>query len=103
MHSSGSATRGLPRRSPALTIDLDAADALFPRGGEPVWSDGELVGYLRAAHPGHAVGATIGLAYLPIALSAVGTRLEAEILGERRGATVVDAPLYDPNGERMRE
>jgi dimethylglycine dehydrogenase len=65
-------------------------------------SGDELIGYLRAAHPGHAVGATIGLAYLPIALAAVGTRLEVEILGERRGATVVEAPLYDPSGERMR-
>jgi glycine cleavage system aminomethyltransferase T len=93
---------GIAQTLACLTIDLDAADALFPRGGEPVWSDGELVGYLRAAHPGHAVGATIGLAYIPIALSAAGTRLEVEILGERRGAKVVDAPLYDPNGGRMR-
>jgi len=28
--------------------------------------------------------------------------LEVEILGERRSASVVEAPLYDPRGERMR-
>ncbi|MHB8671612.1 MAG: glycine cleavage T C-terminal barrel domain-containing protein, partial [Acidimicrobiales bacterium] len=93
---------GLTQTLACLTIDLDPADTLFPRGGEPLMSAGEPVGYLRAAHPGHAVRATIGLAYLPIALAVVGTRLEVEILGERRGATVVEAPLYDPTGERMR-
>ena len=93
---------GLTQTLACLTIDLDPADTLFPRGGEPLMSAGEPVGYLRAAHPGHAVGATIGLAYLPIALAVVGTRLEVEILGERRAAVVVEAPLYDPSGERMR-
>ncbi len=93
---------GLTQTLACLTIDLDPADTLFPRGGEPLMSAGEPVGYHRAAHPGHAVGATIGLAYLPIALAVVGSRLEVEILGERRGAVVVGAPLYDPIGERMR-
>jgi dimethylglycine dehydrogenase len=93
---------GIAQTLACLTIDLDPADTLFPRGGEPLLSGDELVGYLRAAHPGHAVGTTIGLAYLPISLSASGTPLEVEILGERRGASVVEAPLYDPTGGRMR-
>jgi dimethylglycine dehydrogenase len=93
---------GITQTLACLTIDLDPADSLFPRGGEPVFSREQLVGYLRAAHPGHAVGTTIGLAYLPISLSVSGTPLEVEILGERRGASVVEAPLYDPEGGRMR-
>ncbi len=93
---------GPERTLACLTIDLQADDDLFPRGGEPVYDGGELVGYLRAAHPGHAVGRTIGLAYLPSQRAGPGRGLEIEILGERRGATVVDAPLYDPEGGRMR-
>jgi len=93
---------GITQTLACLTIDLDPADLLFPRGGEPVFSHEQLVGYLRAAHPGHAVGTTIGLAYLPITFSEVDTHLEVEILGERRGASVVEAPLYDPEGGRMR-
>jgi len=48
------------------------------------------------------VGTSVGLACLPTGLSTVGTRLDAEILGKRRGASVVGAPLYDPEGGRMR-
>jgi dimethylglycine dehydrogenase len=75
---------------------------LFPRGGEPVFAGEALAGYLRAAHPGHTVGRTIGLAYLSTATSVPGTPLEVEILGERRPAFVVTAPLYDREGGRMR-
>jgi len=31
-----------------------------------------------------------------------GARFEVEILGERLQATLVDKPLFDPAGERMR-
>ena len=79
-----------------------AGDSLFPRDGEPVYTGTTLVGYLRAAHPGHAVGQTIGLAYLPGETAEPGTRLEVEILGQRRPAAVVPVPLYAPEGGRMR-
>jgi 4-methylaminobutanoate oxidase (formaldehyde-forming) len=94
--------QGPERRLACLTIELLADDDLFPRGGEPVFDGDDLVGYLRAAHPGHAVGRTIGLAYLPSDRADAGRALEVEILGDRRGATVVEAPLYDPEGGRMR-
>jgi len=93
---------GVDRRLACLTIELADDDDLFPRGGEPVFSGESLAGYLRAAHPGHAVGRTIGLAYLSDTTSASGTVLEVEILGERRPASVVAAPLYDSEGGRMR-
>ena len=93
---------GVTRRLACLAIDLRPGDDLFPRGGEPVLAGKQFVGYLRAAHPGHAVGRTIGLAYLPTALSEAGTSVEVEILGERRPASVVVAPLYDGEGGRMR-
>ena len=93
---------GITRRLACLTIDLAADDDLFPRGGEPVYTRDGLAGYLRAAQPGHAVGRTIGLAYLPGDQAIPGTVLEVEILGERRTAAVVTAPLYDRKGGRMR-
>ena len=65
--------------------------------------DGDrVVGYVSAADRGHVVGATIALAYLPVELAEPGTGLAVEILGDRRAATVVRAPLYDPSGERLR-
>lgn len=93
---------GPERRLACLTIDLEPDDELFPRGGEPVFDDGALVSYLRAAHPGHSVGKTIALAYLPTARADPGRALEVEILEQRRPALVVDSPLYDGEGGRMR-
>jgi hypothetical protein len=93
---------GIARSLACLTIDLQPADDLFPHGGEPIHAGGAIVSYLLAADRGHSVGQTIGLAYLPLALAEPGMRLEVEILGERRRASVVEAPLYDPRGERMR-
>jgi dimethylglycine dehydrogenase len=93
---------GIARTLVSLAIELGPADDLFPRGGEPLYAGEALVSYLLAADRGHAVGGTIGLAYLPPSLGEPGTRLEVEILGERRGASVVGAPIYDPSGARMR-
>ncbi len=93
---------GVRQRLVTVRIDLDESDDLFPRGGEPVWAGGRLAGYLRAAHPGHAVGMTLGLAYLPVELAVTGTALEIEILGVRRPGSVIEPTPYDPEGLRMR-
>ncbi len=93
---------GVRRRLVTVRIDLEPSEDLFPRGGEPVLSDGRLVDYLRAAAPGHAVGMTLGLAYLPVELASPGTPLEIEILGVRRPGAVIESPVYDPDGSRMR-
>jgi dimethylglycine dehydrogenase len=93
---------GITESLACLTIDLDPADDLFPHGGEPIHVKEGLVSYLLAADRGHAVDQTIGLAYLPLSLIQPGTRVEVEVLGERRAAVVVEAPLYDPTGGRMR-
>lgn len=96
------AAEGVRQRLVTVRIDLDPADDLFPRGGEPVSAGGRLVGYLRAAHPGHAVGMTLGLAYLPVELATPGTPLEIEILGLSRPGRVIETPVWDPDGRRMR-
>jgi len=90
---------GVRRTLACLTVET--ADAL-PHGNEPVLSGGRVAGYVSAADRGHVVGATIALAYLPVELAEPGTTLEVEILGERCAATVVRAPLFDPENVRPR-
>ncbi len=91
---------GVPSRLACLTVDVGEA---IPHGDEPVLdADGEVVGYVSAAEYGHVVGAAIALAYLPPDLAASGTTLAVDVLGERRAATVVDAPLYDPGDAKLR-
>jgi dimethylglycine dehydrogenase len=45
---------------------------------------------------------SIALGYVRTDLTAPGTQLEVEILGERRAAVVGREPLYDPDSLRLR-
>ena len=48
------------------------------------------------------MGKSIAFAYLPTALTDVGTKLLIEVFGEWVDAEVVDDPLWDPAGARIR-
>jgi dimethylglycine dehydrogenase len=91
--------RGIERSLVCLVVDTADAD---PHGYEPVLAGKESIGYVSAGGYGHAVEKTIALAYLPTEYVQPGTDLEVKILGERRRAQVVEAPLYDPKNERLR-
>ena len=58
-------------------------------------------GASRAAGTGTRSGASIAYAYLPTEHD-VGTEVAVEIFGEWIDGIVVDEPLYDPAGERIR-
>jgi dimethylglycine dehydrogenase len=89
---------GVARRLCCLTVEALDAD---PHAYEPVYADVELVSYVMAGGYGHRVGTAIALAYLPAALARPGTRLEVEILGDRRPARMAEQPLYDPGNIRL--
>ena len=84
-----------------MTLTVDAVDA-DANGDEPVWRDGEVVGWVTSGGYGHCVGQSIALAFVPAALAATDHRFEVEILGERRPAALAPHPLHDPAGSRMR-
>jgi len=83
-----------------LVLDDPRAIAL---GSEPVRAaDGAIVGRVTSGGYGYAVGASIALAYVPLAYTAVGTALAVDIFGDWVDAEVRAEPLYDPAGERVR-
>jgi dimethylglycine dehydrogenase len=84
-----------------LTFRVDAADA-DAIGDEPIFHDGRAVGWVTSGACGHRVGASIALGYVPAALASADSGFEIEIIGERRRATRLAAPPYDPTGARMR-
>jgi dimethylglycine dehydrogenase len=90
---------GPARRLVTFVVDAADADAI---GDEPVWQDGNVVGWVTSGGYGHCVGKSIALGYVPVASAIADARVEIEILGERRAATLVSRPLYDAAGERMR-
>jgi dimethylglycine dehydrogenase len=71
-------------------------------GYESIMQDGAAVGYVTSGAYGHCVGKSLAAGYLPTALAREGARFEIDILGEMRSATVRLAPLYDPQGLRLR-
>ncbi|MBV9345820.1 MAG: FAD-dependent oxidoreductase [Gammaproteobacteria bacterium] len=67
-----------------------------------IYRGAEVVGLATSGGYGHRLGCSIALGYVRRELSVPGTRLEIEILGERRPAVVATEPLYDPDNLRLR-
>ncbi len=92
--------RGPVRRFVPLTLDdPGSADAPFCAS---VYVHGEAVGLVTSGGWSHTLNASIALAYVRSDLAVPGTRLQIEILGELRAATVKQEPLYDPGNLRLR-
>lgn len=90
---------GVARRLVTMTIDVDGIDV---SGDEAVLGDGAAVGYVSSGGYAHHVGKSVALGYVAAEHAAPGSRLQVEILGEFHDAEVQGAPLYDPEGDRMR-
>lgn len=89
---------GGERRLIALKVEAADADAI---GDEPIWHGDKVVGWVTSGGYGHRVGHSIALGYVDRAV-ADATDFGVELIGERRAATRVAAPAYDPTGARMR-
>jgi dimethylglycine dehydrogenase len=89
-----------PRRR-FIVMDVADADAEVV-GYESIMKDGAAVGYVTSGAYGHCIGKSLAAGYVPSALAREGARLEIDILGEMRTATVCLEPLYDPQGLRLR-
>jgi glycine cleavage system aminomethyltransferase T len=86
------------RRLSCLTIDDGHSVVL---GHEPVFLDGNPVGYVTSAAFGHTVGKPIAYAWLP-GSATPGTTVEIEYFGRRISAAVAAEPLVDPEMTRIR-
>jgi len=87
------------RKLVTFVVDTDNSDAA---GYEPIWSDGELVGFVTSGGYGHRVEASIAMGYVDQdAIDAAG-EFEISVLGERRPARLMTAALYDPGNTKSR-
>jgi len=74
---------------------------------EPIYRDGEMVGYTSSAMYGHTLGGAVALGYVnhPEGVDAAfikGGRYEIEVAGRRYPATASLQPMYDPKSQRIR-
>ncbi len=82
-----------------VTVEADDADCL---GNEPVWDGKRLIGVVTGGAFGHTVNQSIAFAYVEPPYAEPGQRFDIDVLGERRAATVLPGPLYDPRNERLK-
>ena len=90
---------GADQKLVLLEIDSIDADAV---GFEPVWSDCRRVGFVTGGAYGHFVEKSLALAYVGTETLSSGAPLSVSIIGEKRAATVLPEPAYDPGGDRLR-
>ncbi len=95
--------QGLSKRLVQFILD-DPEPLLFHN--EPIVRDGEYVGYLSSGNYGHALGAAVGMGYVPCqdeeTVDVLASSYEIEVAGARVKARASLHPLYDPKSERIR-
>jgi glycine cleavage system T protein len=74
---------------------------------EPIWRDGELLGYLTSGMFGHTVGAALGMGYIEHADGVSDEFVESgtyeiEVACEKVPARASLRPFYDPKSERVK-
>jgi glycine cleavage system aminomethyltransferase T/glycine/D-amino acid oxidase-like deaminating enzyme len=87
------------RKLTCLTLTDDTAVVL---GKEPVFNGDSCVGYVTSAAYGYTIGRGVAYAWLPAALTEVGTEVQIGYFDERVSAVVAAEPLVDPKMERIR-
>ena len=89
---------GVERKLVTLTINTPIDVTL----DEAVLVGGEAVGYITSGSYAHHVGQSMAMAYVAIPHAEAGAKVKVEILGDLHDAEIMGAPVYDPNGGRMR-
>ncbi|MEM7173540.1 MAG: glycine cleavage T C-terminal barrel domain-containing protein, partial [Pseudomonadota bacterium] len=90
---------GPARRLCTFVVDATDADVW---ADEPIYIDGEVVGFVTSGGYAHYSEKSVALGFLPVDHIAKGLEVEIEILGELRKAKLITEVLFDPKAERMR-
>lgn len=81
-------------------VGFEMIDRGIPRGGYEVSKDGQVVGAVTTGSFAPTLGKNIGLAYVPVALTEIGTEIDVIIRGKALKAKVVETPFYQPRYKR---
>jgi dimethylglycine dehydrogenase len=88
-------------RQKLVTLEIDADDA-DASGYEPIWSDGQKVGFVTSGGYGHTIGKSLAMGLINTELAKPGTELSVHIVGVEKSAKIIADSPYDPDGKAMR-
>ncbi|HKX48717.1 MAG TPA: 2Fe-2S iron-sulfur cluster-binding protein [Gaiellaceae bacterium] len=83
-------------------VGFTMEEDVLPAEGAQIVVDGRPAGRVTSARRSDAVGAVIGLAWVPTDRSELGTRVEIQVDRLRKGARITHGAFFDPSGVRMR-
>ncbi|SPH17862.1 4-methylaminobutanoate oxidase (formaldehyde-forming) [Defluviimonas aquaemixtae] len=90
---------GPKRRLCPFVVEAEDADVV---AYEPIWIGDDVVGFCSSGGFSHWTGKSIAMGFVPNGAIKPGLEVEIEILGSRRKARMIDGPLWDADGARMR-
>jgi dimethylglycine dehydrogenase len=90
---------GVPKRLATLEVDALDADCW---GNEAVWAGDRVVGVTTSGGYGHWLHRSLAVAYVDAERATPGTRLDVDVLGDRRPAVILTEPPFDPGNRRPR-
>jgi dimethylglycine dehydrogenase len=88
-------------KSRLVYVEVSAGDADV-RGGEPLLARDNVIGLTTSGGYGHTVKKSLAFAFVAPGFARPGSDFDIEILGERRRATVLAEPVYDPKNLRLK-
>jgi sarcosine oxidase subunit alpha len=83
-------------------VGFTMEDGVVPAEGAQIVIEGYPAGRVTSARHSEAVGAVIGLAWLPPERAEDGTRFEVRVDRRLVGGRVTSGAFFDPDGKRMR-
>nr|MDJ0827833.1 FAD-dependent oxidoreductase [Rhodobacter sp.] len=83
------------------TFLVEATDADVI-GDEPIWMNGDVVGWVTSGGYAHNAQKSVAMGYVPKNLAETDEGWRIELLGDLLPATLQRQPLFDANGSRLR-
>jgi dimethylglycine dehydrogenase len=92
--------RGFKNR--LVTMEVGEIGDADPRGNEPIYRNGSMVGRCTSGGYGWRLGKSVALGMVSPEMGEEGELFEVEILGKRHPAIIIPESAFDPDNERLR-